>query len=310
VRAVAVIRWINGSNQNGSTILSAGNPFTTAFRTASDVTATRLGGTLGGLFTDNFGGATPGNNPNYLTGFIGSTVSATGDGTAGHVGFLDLGGGSTSLVQFDFAQPITSVDRLLFVDIDSSEQYHIEAYALVGASYVPLSLGGWTYETFSGQTGVTPDSRWPTWGGANGFLTAGTLGLNEELSVLTPDQPVNRLVISKTTGAGFSTGFQIIEITGIAGDYNANGAVDAPDYALWRKNANTTNVLANDPLGGTIGSPQYTQWWTHFGQSGSGSGSGSGNLTSTVPEPTVAVQIALLCAVLSTWHSRVRADVT
>jgi hypothetical protein len=151
---------------------------------------------------------------------------------------------------------------------------------------------------------VTPDSRWPTWNAATGLLTAGTSGLNEELSVLTPDQPVSRLVISKTTGGGASTGFQVIEITGIAGDYNANGVVDAGDYVVWRKNANTTNILANDPLGGTIGTPQYNQWRAHFGQTGSGGG--TVNLAVAVPEPAIAVQIFLLSAVLLTWHRKPR----
>ena len=316
VHAVSAVRWINGSNQNASTVMNAGSTFTTSFRTAGDVTATRLSGTMGGLFTDNFGGSTPGNNPSYFTGFVGSSVSGTGDGNLGRVGFFDFGGGATSSAQFDFTQPLTSVDRLLFVDADSSEQYHIEAYALVGASYVPLSLTGWTYEVFSGQTGVTPDSRWPTWNATSGLLTAGTLGLNEELSVLTPDQPVSRLVISKTAGGGFSTGFQVIEVIGIQGDYNANGAIDAADYVVWRKSAGTTNVLPNDTLGGTIGAPQYNLWRARFGQTSSASASGNGNdstdLTAAVPEPSVAVQLSVLTVALaiSTWHRRIRATIT
>lgn len=300
-RGNSVIRWINGANQNAGTVLNSGGIFTTSFRTANDVTATRLSGTLGGLFTDNFGGSTPGNNPSYLTTFVGSTASGTGDGVVGHMGFLDLGGGATSSAQFDFAQPLTSVDRLLFVDADSTEQYHIEAYALVGASYVPLGLSGWTYEVFSGQTGVVPDSRWPTWNAANGLFTAGTSGLNEELSVLTPDQPVSRLVISKTTGAGASTGFQVIELTGTLGDYNTNGVVDAADYVVWRKSAGTGSVLANDPIGGTIGLAQYSQWRAHFGQSGGGA---SIAITTTVPEPAVAMQMLLLSAALSACYRR------
>jgi hypothetical protein len=302
VRAVSVIHWINGSNQSGSTVLNAGNTFTTTFRTANDMTATRLSGALGGLFNDNFGGSTPGNNPTYLTTFVGSTVSGTGNGTPGYMGFLDFGSGAASSAQFDFAQPLTSADRILLVDADFSEQYRIEAYALVGAAYVPLGLGGWIYETFSGQTGVTPDSHWPTWDAANGLLTAGSSSFNEELSVLTPDQPVSRLVISKTTGSGASTGFQVIELTGAPGDYNANGVVDAADYVVWRRNANTSNVLANDPLGGTIGAPQYAQWRIHFGQAGSSGESVAA--TAALPEPVFAAQIFLFFVVVSAWRRR------
>jgi hypothetical protein len=49
------------------------------------------------------------------------------------------------------------------------------------------------------------------------------------------------------------------------GDYNDDGKVDAADYVVWRENAGTSNVLTNDPLGGTIGQAQYDQWRANFG---------------------------------------------
>lgn len=303
-RAVSVVHWINNSNQNASNVVNSGSPFLTSFRSAGEVTVTRLINTAGSLFTDNFGGATPGNNPAYLTSFVGAAASGTGNGQAGYMGFFDLGGAATGSTQFDFAQPLTSADRLLFVDADSTEQYKIEAFGIVDSSYVPLSLGGWIYETFSGQTGVTPDNRWPTWNPGSALLTASTSGLNEELSVLTPDQPVSRLKISKLTGGGASTGFQVIEITGITGDYNANDVIDAADYGLWRKNANTGNVLINDPIGGTIGAPQYSQWRTRYGQGSAGSGSVVS--TAAVPEPLSAIQVMLVSVMLSIRHRRTR----
>ena len=164
-----------------------------------------------------------------------------------------------------------------------------------------MNLSGWIYETFTGSTGVLPDSRWPTWNAPQGLLTAGTTGLGEELSVFTLDQPVSRLVISKLTGAGFSTGIQVIEVTGVAGDYNENGVVDAADYVVWRKNRNTTNVLPNDLLGGTIDTPQYNQWRTHFGQAG-GSGASAG--LAGVPEPAIGVQLTLLAVAMSIARRR------
>ena len=39
---------------------------------------------------------------------------------------------------------------------------------------------------------------------------------------------------------------------GIAGDYNANGTVDAADYVLWRDNLNSTVMLPNDPTPGNV----------------------------------------------------------
>ena len=68
----------------------------------------------------------------------------------------------------------------------------------------------------------------------------------------------------------------------LVGDYNGNGVVDAADYVVWRKNNGTTNVLPNDPAGGTIGATQYNNWKANFGKT-PGSGSGAG--LAAVPEP-------------------------
>jgi len=90
----------------------------------------------------------------------------------------------------------------------------------------------------------------------------------------------------------------------LPGDYNDNDTVDAADYVLWRNNEGTTNVLANDPIGGTIGAAQFNQWRASFGNSivvGAGSGSGSsaaGSASATVPEPSawhLALYVTAFC---------------
>jgi hypothetical protein len=89
-------------------------------------------------------------------------------------------------------------------------------------------------------------------------------------------------------------GFYLLDLsaTGIAGDYNDDGTLDAADYVLWRKNEGTTNPLPNDPIGGTIRQAQYDQWAGQFGQTrGSGSLAGS-----TVPEPA-SVPLIMLAAI-------------
>jgi hypothetical protein len=68
---------------------------------------------------------------------------------------------------------------------------------------------------------------------------------------------------------------------GQLGDYNADGSVDAADYVLWRKNFGTTNELANDDIGGTIGPPHYNQWRSNFGE-----GEGGAGAAAAAPEPT------------------------
>ncbi len=65
-------------------------------------------------------------------------------------------------------------------------------------------------------------------------------------------------------------------ISGIAGDFNRDGIVDAADYVTWRKGLGTT-YTQND----------YNVWRTHYGQS-AGSGSGA-SANAAVPEPATLV---------------------
>jgi hypothetical protein len=64
---------------------------------------------------------------------------------------------------------------------------------------------------------------------------------------------------------------------GVPGDYNANGAVDAADYVLWRNGGPLANEVADI---GVVSGADYTEWKARFGNT---SGIGSG--VSAVPEP-------------------------
>ncbi len=85
----------------------------------------------------------------------------------------------------------------------------------------------------------------------------------------------------------------------LTGDYNNNGVVDAADYILWRKNQNTTRVLANDLIGGTIGAAHYNQWRTQFGKTaGSVTSLTPADFSSNVPEPaTLALMVFAASAI-------------
>ncbi len=73
--------------------------------------------------------------------------------------------------------------------------------------------------------------------------------------------------------------------TGLTGDYNNNGSVDAADYVVWRRRLNTSRVLPNDAIGGVVDANQFTQWRMHFGES-LGGGAGASVLSrNSVPEP-------------------------
>ena len=85
----------------------------------------------------------------------------------------------------------------------------------------------------------------------------------------------------------------VVLSSGIAGDYNGDGSVDAADYVLWRKHNNTAVTLSNDATPGTSAA-DYSVWRSHFGQS---QGSESGAISnSAVPEPAAIVPLMFVVA--------------
>lgn len=80
--------------------------------------------------------------------------------------------------------------------------------------------------------------------------------------------------------------------SGIPGDYNNNGIVDAADYVLWRKGGQ----LANDFTPGNQPS-DYTFWRSRFGAT-TNPGAGSGLHAAAVPEPATFSLFALLLSFL------------
>ena len=85
-----------------------------------------------------------------------------------------------------------------------------------------------------------------------------------------------------------------------AGDYNGDGAVDVADYIVWRKASGTSNVWADGDGNGTVGPEDYALWRVNFGAGIQGAASGA--LAAQVPEPTSALLLwalsALLCVII------------
>jgi hypothetical protein len=71
---------------------------------------------------------------------------------------------------------------------------------------------------------------------------------------------------------------------GVSGDYNRDGAVDAADYVVWRKNP---DAFGGDPAG-------YNTWRANFGTTaGGGATLPSVAPLSAVPEPATSILLAL-----------------
>lgn len=311
--AETVIHWTNDASQDVITELSNGHVFTSDFKGVNDVQVSKLTGTVSEVFTETFGGSTPGNNPTWITKFVGNAAPQTGDGTPGRWKMLEPSSSANSF-QFDFSIPFGSGDRMLVADVDQSEKYQIVAYKHVGSNYVATSVSSWVHQPFSGQTGVTPDARWATWNPADGTLTSSGTSLTEPLDVFAPDQNIDRVVFINVGGGGGTPAIQFaadIAHISVPGDYNLNGKVDAPDYVLWRNTLGQSgpNLAADGNENNSIETSDYAVWRSHFGRTpGSGAliADGTG---SSVPEPGSIHAIVALLFCATAERRRLRSDI-
>jgi hypothetical protein len=84
----------------------------------------------------------------------------------------------------------------------------------------------------------------------------------------------------------------------VFGDYNRNGAVDAADYVVWRKQLGQMFQLPNEVSGVTPGrvTPEdYAAWRARFGNRSAGAAAG-GITSEAVPEPS-----SLACIFAGVW---------
>ncbi len=119
----------------------------------------------------------------------------------------------------------------------------------------------------------------------------------------------NNVTSGYTVNYGTGTNSQITlnkNPSGLNGDFNNDGKVDAGDYVIWRKNNGTSNALPNDNgLGTPIGPSHYTLWQNNYGKP-PGSGSGTLEGGGAVPEPATMLLIVLGIAGLPTARARRR----
>ncbi|QDT68868.1 hypothetical protein MalM25_17930 [Planctomycetes bacterium MalM25] len=78
----------------------------------------------------------------------------------------------------------------------------------------------------------------------------------------------------------------LTELSGVDGDYNNDGVVDAADYTVWRDNVGEPEgTLPNDNEGGVIGVAQYNAWTTNYGATN------AAPAAAAVPEPATLVTL-------------------
>ena len=207
--------------------------------------------------------------------FVNGTKTGTGTITVDSVGTLG-GSGSVAgnITNSGTISPGTSIGTLTALgNVTMNANSHL-AIELSGGSADKLAVGGnlnLATVDFLDITGVGQGLSW--------VIATYTGTLTGTFNNVTPGYSVNY---------GTGTNSQITlnkAATGVNGDFNNDGTVDAGDYLVWRKNNGTNNVLLNsNGLSTPVGSAQYNLWRSNFGKP---PGSSSGDLEgATIPEPT------------------------
>ncbi len=93
----------------------------------------------------------------------------------------------------------------------------------------------------------------------------------------------------------YTDGVLAVVATGLTGDYNDDGVVDAADYTVWRDSfgQSGSDLPADGDGNGTVDEADYVVWKSHYGDTaGSGSTTGGAALAA-VPEPASLVMLIL-----------------
>lgn len=164
---------------------------------------------------------------------------------------------SRGTVRTDVPHTATTTGATLRFSLVDEEQYAFELLTLDGSAAL-YSGGG----TLTGALGRSIDSIELVLFGAGGSATGERELFFDNLTVRSP-------------------------FSGVEGDFNNDGRVDAADYTAWRdRQGDPAGALPNDFDSGPIGPAQYATWQAAYGAN-------AGAQPAVVPEPAAAC-LALL----------------
>src|SRR4051812_1432811 len=168
----------------------------------------------------------------------------------------------------------------------TSNQYHANNWTATGDANTNIPAANAFHVAFTLATANTYNLVLTPFGGGSALFSQTAAPLDG-----TPGSAIQSIRFSDYGTGSSADGSKelfldnlLITGTGVTGDYNGNGIVDAADYVVWRKTSGQTgNGLAADGNGNnSVDAGDYTVWRTRFGST-----SGAAAATAiNVPEPT------------------------
>lgn len=178
-----------------------------------------------------------------------------------------------------------------------------------------LSTSGWLSLDDQDAEPDTFNNEWDEAGGSSSSILSEVRGLgegSEELAALTGELSLgNAFQLGGAEDLEFLYGLDggslitaaityVGDLSGLPGDYNDDGMVDAADYTVWRDNLNGDEAAlqGNGDGSGIVDQGDYTRWANNFGAS-------SASTAASVPEPSSL--LVLLAGGLAVVRRRSRA---
>ncbi len=227
-------------------------------------------------------------NVTSLEGYDPSTTKLTGltfhdPWRVGHYGTVPLDGEYNYFIEFTIDTP-AGFYRATTQKLDRATAFQ-NTIAQLGFNFT-WETGGFLGDPFAGGNGIPLDQ-------------ISNIDYNVLIEVLTPTSGGDGFFNVE----GFNLEYEVSSatVTGLLGDFNDDGMVDAADYTVWRDNegaAEDGSVLSGNGNGGTVDETDYALWRDNYGSSAS-----SATATSTsVPEPATALM--LIATVSFAWLRR------
>ncbi|MCA9240362.1 MAG: hypothetical protein KDA37_09190 [Planctomycetales bacterium] len=199
-----------------------------------------------------------------LGAYAGKTISQIGLRFAGQDPSYDIKIGRLGVIE-GAADPVAAPENLTLLD-----------YGVITNRVLTLRLtwehspdyatddsnGVYYYQVFK----VDPDGHRDFLGGTlnNSFFVRRVFRSSSD-----PEFTIEVVAVSEEFGVSSASSFVLdwdSLPTGLPGDYNNDGVVDAADYTVWRDNLGAeAGALANNPYPITIGQQQYQTWRDNYG---------------------------------------------